>query len=86
MICGEHMAKTIAVSDEVYRLLSQLKLRNESFTDVIKRLLPPKNNLSDIAGNRTFTREEWSIVQEVFSNQDTSDRERKKMLLNRIDN
>ena len=80
------MAKTIAVSDEIYRLLNQLKLKNESFTDVIKRLLPPKSNLSEIAGTKTFTRDEWSKVQEVFSNQDTSDRERIKMLLNRIDN
>ncbi|MFX0206419.1 MAG: antitoxin VapB family protein, partial [Candidatus Hodarchaeota archaeon] len=38
------MAKNIAVSDEVYKLLSQLKLDNESFSGVIKRLLPPKSS------------------------------------------
>ena len=44
------MAKNISVSDEVYKILNQLKLGNESFSEVIKKLLPQKSMLSDIAG------------------------------------
>lgn len=78
------MAKNIAVSDEVYKVLNQLKLGNESFTDVIKRLLPPKSMLSDIAGTRTFSYQEWSEVQNAFKEQRALDNERMKKLLERM--
>ena len=78
------MAKNIAVSDEVYKVLNQLKLGNESFTDVIKRLLPPKSMLSDIAGTRTFSYQEWSEVQDAFKEQRALDNERMKKLLERM--
>ncbi|MDI9642481.1 MAG: antitoxin VapB family protein, partial [Archaeoglobales archaeon] len=33
------MAKTIALSDEVYEMLSKAKMKGESFSDAIRRLL-----------------------------------------------
>jgi len=52
------MAKTIAVSDEVYELLKKTKLPGESFSVAIRRNLK-KNKLSDIIGSGTITREDW---------------------------
>ncbi len=72
------------MSDEVYKVLNQLKLGNESFSDVIKRLLPPKSMLSDIAGTRTFSYQEWSKVQNAFKDQRALDDERMKKLLERM--
>ncbi len=41
------MAKTIAVSDDVYEMLSKAKMKGESFSDVIRRLLK-RQKISDI--------------------------------------
>ena len=56
------MARTIAVSDEVYELLEKLKLPQESFSDVIKRIIKRGGRLMDIAGRKTITKEEWDLV------------------------
>ena len=59
------MAKNIAVSDDVYKLLSSLKLPDESFSDTIRRLVrTPK--LSEIAGTKTVTKEQWLSVEAAF--------------------
>lgn len=52
------MARTIAVSDEVYELLTKSKLPGESFSSVIKRSVR-KGRLSEIAGSKTISREDW---------------------------
>ncbi|MHA2305736.1 MAG: antitoxin VapB family protein [Candidatus Hodarchaeales archaeon] len=78
------MAKNIAVTDDVYKVLNQLKLENESFSDVIKRLLPPKSMLSDIAGTKTFSYQEWSQIQDAFKDQRALDDDRMKKLLKRM--
>ncbi|MHA1363392.1 MAG: antitoxin VapB family protein [Candidatus Freyarchaeota archaeon] len=38
------MTKTISLSDEAYKLLKSIKRNNESFSDVIKRLVGKKVN------------------------------------------
>ncbi|MDE1874298.1 MAG: hypothetical protein KGI04_04250 [Candidatus Micrarchaeota archaeon] len=53
------MARTIAVSDEVYTLLKKNKMPNESFSKVIKRSIKPRVGLLDIAGTKILTREDW---------------------------
>jgi predicted CopG family antitoxin len=78
------LAKNIAVTDDVYKVLNQLKLENESFSDVIKRLLPPKSMLSDIAGTKTFSYQEWSQIQDAFKDQRALDDDRMKKLLKRM--
>jgi len=47
------LAKTIAVSNEVYELLKKIKLPGESFSDVIMRLIKRRGSLLDIVGSNT---------------------------------
>jgi predicted CopG family antitoxin len=60
------MAKTIAVSDEVYELLRRSKLPGESFSAVIKRNLK-RGRISDIAGSMTLTRSDWEVARKRIS-------------------
>jgi len=75
------MARTIAVSDDVYDLLVKAKLPHESFSDVIRRSLKRGMKLKDIAGSRTISREDWKKVIEAFEEQKRLDEERRKRLL-----
>ncbi|RLI40456.1 hypothetical protein DRO59_09280 [Candidatus Bathyarchaeota archaeon] len=75
------MARTIAVSDDVYELLVKSKLPNESFSDVIRRSLKKGMRLSDIAGSLTISKEEWDRVEKVFENQKRMDAEKRNKLL-----
>jgi predicted CopG family antitoxin len=52
------VAKTIAVSNEVYKLLKRSKLPGESFSDVIMRGLR-KATILEIKGSGTISRSEW---------------------------
>jgi predicted CopG family antitoxin len=42
-------ARTISVSEDAYELLKKLRLKNETFTDTIKRLAK-RRKLADCAG------------------------------------
>ena len=44
------MAKNISLSEEAYKKLSEAKRPNESFSDIVLRLLANKKNLSDVIG------------------------------------
>ena len=74
------MAKTIAVSDEVYELLSRFKLPGESFSDVIKRVIKRRGKLMDIAGKKTITKEQWALVNNKYGNVKEREIERKNEL------
>ena len=78
------MAKTIAVSDEVYELLSKLKLPGESFSDVIKRVIKRGGKLMDIAGKKTITKEEWALVENKYNFVKEREIERKKELIKKM--
>ena len=60
------MAKTIAVSDEVYRKLKKARMPGESFSSTIKRTLEMRPKLSDVVGSRTLSREDWKEAQQVI--------------------
>jgi predicted CopG family antitoxin len=75
------MAKTIAVSDDVYELLVKSKLPNESFSDVIRRALKKGMKLSDIAGSRTITKEDWKKVEKAFEIQRKLNEEKRRQLM-----
>jgi len=75
------MAKTIAVSDDVYELLVKSKLPNESFSETIRRALKKGMKLRDIAGSRTVTREEWKKVTKALEPQKKLNEERTKRLM-----
>jgi len=77
------MAKTIAVSDDVYELLLKSKLRNESFSETIRRALKKGMKLSDISGSRTVTKEDWQKATRAFKLQKKLDENRKKKLMGR---
>ena len=44
------MAKTIAIANDVYEMLSKEKADDESFSDVIRRLSKRKRSLLEFAG------------------------------------
>jgi len=75
------MAKTIAVSDDVYDLLVKSKLPNESFSDVIRRSIKKGIRLSDIAGSKTISEEDWKKVTKAFKPQRKADEEKRRKLL-----
>jgi len=62
MILGSELARTIAVSDDVYELLKRSKLPNESFSAVIRRSIK-KGKLSEIAGSGTLSRADWETAK-----------------------
>ncbi|MCS4542181.1 MAG: antitoxin VapB family protein [Euryarchaeota archaeon] len=66
------MAKTISVSNGVYDLLVKAKLSKESFSEVIVRSLEKRMKLTDIAGSRTISKEEWRRVSKAFEKQKRS--------------
>jgi len=43
-------SKTISVTEDVYRLLSMMKLKSESFSEMLVRLAKKKGSLSECAG------------------------------------
>jgi len=48
-ICIHMTSKNISVTDDVYELLSKMKLKNESFSDTIRRLAK-RRDLNEFAG------------------------------------
>ncbi len=62
----KYMAKTIAVSNDVYELLRKVKLPGESFSDVIRRGLSNGVKLTDIYGNGTIGKADWIRVRKTI--------------------
>ena len=60
------MAKTIAISDDVYELLRKVKLPGESFSDVIRRSFNRGVKLTDIYGSGTLSKADWIRVQKTI--------------------
>jgi len=57
------MARTIAVSDEIYQLLKRHKLPGESFSDVIRRLATQRGPLTELIGRKTIPATMWPNIQ-----------------------
>ena len=49
------MAKNISLSEEAYKKLSMEKRPDESFSDVVLRLLPKRRNLKDVVGKKLIS-------------------------------
>ena len=71
------MAKTIAISDDVYEMLSKAKMKGESFSDVIRRLLK-RRTISDIP--KILDENEAEVIKEIMRRQREADIERLKRL------
>ena len=80
------MAKNIAVSDELYKLLKQLKRPGESFTDVILRSIKHSTSIMDIAGKKTIPLEEWEKLKKLFEAKEIEDYKCKRDLLEKANN
>jgi predicted CopG family antitoxin len=72
------MARTLPISDDVYERVSRAKMKGESFSDVIRRLLS-RQKISDIP--KIFDEDEWEKVEEAFGKQKELDAKRLKELL-----
>ena len=59
--------KTITIMDDAYELLKQEKAGNESFSDVIRKVVPKKKSIWDFVG--ILTEEEGEKLQEFVRNQ-----------------
>lgn len=70
------LARTIAISDDVYELLKRSKLPNESFSAVIRRSLK-RGKLSEIAGSHTLSTSDWRKTKRLLLESDA--RGRRKM-------
>lgn len=60
------MAKTIAVADDVYEALSKARMKGESFSDVIRRLLS-KQKISEIP--KILDEKEADLIKEIVERQ-----------------
>jgi predicted CopG family antitoxin len=61
------MAKTIAVSDEVYKKLKKARMPGESFSSAIKRSLEARPKLSEIAGTPLLSLKDWTETQKELA-------------------
>ncbi len=73
-----NMAKNIAVSDDVYEMLSRIKMRNESFSDVIRRLIRHRN-ISDIP--KILSDREAETIMSLIEKQKDADMKRAGRLM-----
>jgi predicted CopG family antitoxin len=75
------MAKNIAVADDVYKDLKRLKRRDESFSELLRRLIKTRGMISDLAGSATMSSEEWMRMKELKTEQASLDEEKSLSLL-----
>ncbi|MHA1881960.1 MAG: antitoxin VapB family protein [Candidatus Thorarchaeota archaeon] len=75
------MAKNIALREDVYTDLKRIKRRDESFSDLIRRLIKTRGMISDIAGSATLTLEEWMELKKLRDEQAVIDKKRTESLL-----
>ncbi len=75
------MAKNVALADDVYSDLKRLKRKDESFSDVIRRLLRTRGTIADLAGSETLSLEEWLKMKRLKEEQAETDEKRADVLL-----
>lgn len=75
------MAKNIAVADDVYKELKRLKKPDESFSELLRRLIKTRGTISDLAESATLSSEEWMRLKELKKEQATHDNERALSLI-----
>ena len=74
--------KTVALDKEAYELLSNLKDKDESFSDVVKRLAKKRRPLSDFIGIwGKMPREEIKRIEEALVKGRELDRKRAAELM-----
>lgn len=72
------MAKTIAISDDVYEMLSKAKMKGESFSDVIRRLLKQRR-ISDVP--KILDDGDVEVIKSLVEKQRAADAERLRRIM-----
>lgn len=60
------MAKTITITEESYNLLKSVKRKDESFSDVIKRLIAKEGRIMDSFGKCEIKEEVMRDLREAW--------------------
>ena len=58
------MTKKVSIADDVYIALKSRKRDNESYTDLIRRLLEARPQVGDVMGKKLLTKEDWRITRQ----------------------
>ncbi len=58
------MAKNVSIADDVYMALKRRKRENESFTDLIRRLMEARPAIADVMGKELLTEQDWKIIRQ----------------------
>jgi predicted CopG family antitoxin len=69
------------LADDVYKELKRLKRKDESFSELIRRLIKTRGMISDLAGSATLSSEEWMKLKELKEVQAVQDNERASSLI-----
>jgi len=59
-----YVARNVSIADDVYVALKRRKRQNESFTDLIRRLMQARPAISDVMGKGLLTREDWRTIRQ----------------------
>ena len=74
------MTKNISLSDEAYELLKSIKGKNESFSEVIKRIVGEKGNLSEIIDLYPELKEEKEYEENIKTIREELDKTAKRVV------
>ena len=73
------MARTITVSEEVYKMLKRFRRRGESFSNAIKRAITRSTSISDIIGIGLFDDEDVKILEGLRKEKEDLDLNKNKL-------
>lgn len=73
--------RTVSLADDAYKRLAALRRPGESFSDVVRRLAPPRRSLTELFG--LLTREEGEALAEAVEASRTERLRRRKTRLSR---
>ncbi|MCK5608837.1 antitoxin [Candidatus Pacearchaeota archaeon] len=72
------VTKTITITKDAYDALAREKMKDESFSDLAKRLTSKKGTLKDCLGQWKLTDKEKKVFEQIKKSWTQSDKEFKK--------
>lgn len=70
------MARNLSVANDVYIALRKRKRADESFSDVLRRLLNTKPPIVEVMGKGLLSQEDWDRVKRELASMQTKSLER----------
>lgn len=58
------MARNVSIADDVYMALKRRKRQNESYSDLIRRLMEARPAISDVMGKGLLTQDDWETIRQ----------------------